>query len=100
MVLNNETGNLCKLVRHELRLSQYDLSVILGVARPTISYWETGKHPPPPYLLPYLLCLLDNDILMAAIMRRDNETIIESFEEKRTCGHCGTSTRKYRGFRS
>jgi DNA-binding XRE family transcriptional regulator len=36
--------------RHDLGLSQTALAQILGVRRPTISDWETGKQAIPPML--------------------------------------------------
>ena len=99
IVLLITMSEMYRAIRAELGLSQAEMASILGVHVDSVLRWETGKAEPKPYLLPYLLLLLEPDNLMAAIERCDDDDLIQSFKHQRTCGHCGKSTRKGRGFR-
>ncbi|HEY9772159.1 MAG TPA: helix-turn-helix transcriptional regulator [Coleofasciculaceae cyanobacterium] len=46
-----EVGRLIRSLRHELNLTQQQLSVELGVVTPTVNRWENGHSQPSPMAL-------------------------------------------------
>ncbi len=46
-----QIGELIRLLRHELELTQQQLSVELGVVTPTVNRWENGHSQPSPMAL-------------------------------------------------
>ena len=46
-----QVGALIRSLRHELRLTQQQLSVELGVVTPTVNRWENGHSQPSPMAL-------------------------------------------------
>ena len=46
-----QIGDLIRSLRHELELTQQQLSVELGVVTPTVNRWEKGHSQPSPMAL-------------------------------------------------
>lgn len=46
-----QVGELIRSLRHELNLTQQQLSVELGVVTPTVNRWENGHSQPSPMAL-------------------------------------------------
>lgn len=46
-----QVGKLIRSLRHELELTQQQLSVELGVVTPTVNRWENGHSQPSPMAL-------------------------------------------------
>jgi putative transcriptional regulator len=46
-----QVGELIRALRHELNLTQQQLSVELGVVTPTVNRWENGHSQPSPMAL-------------------------------------------------
>lgn len=47
----HQVGELIRSLRHELNLTQQQLSVELGVVTPTVNRWENGHSQPSPMAL-------------------------------------------------
>ena len=67
--------NKFKEIRLKLGLTQAQMSQILHIPLKSIQNWEYGRTNPPPYLLPMIEIIFENDLLEAMEGVYEDETV-------------------------
>lgn len=71
---NDDLAQVVRSVRERLGLTQQELAVRLGVALPTVSRWENGRHRPSKLALDKIEALL-------RAMGEEGEALLEEYFE-------------------
>ena len=67
--------NKFKEIRLKLGLTQAQMSQILHIPMKSIQNWEYGRTNPPPYLIPMIEIIFENDLLEAMEGVYEDETV-------------------------
>lgn len=67
--------NKFKEIRLKLGLTQAQMSQILHIPMKSIQNWEYGRTNPPPYLLPMIEIIFENDLLSEMEGVYEDETV-------------------------
>lgn len=67
--------NKFKEIRLKLGLTQVQMSQVLHIPLKSIQNWEYGRRNPPPYLIPMIEIIFENELLEAMEGVYEDETV-------------------------